>query len=80
MRSKAFRKLFLPVVLSLMVIGIAMPALVAGARPADRTVAALGSWTQIWADEFDGSGGVNTANWLYDIGTSYPGGAANWVG
>jgi beta-glucanase (GH16 family) len=40
------------------------------------------TWTQVWSDEFDGpapaNAGVNTANWLFDTGTSYPGGAANW--
>jgi hypothetical protein len=38
------------------------------------------SWNLIWNDEFTGSSGtgVNTSNWLYDTGTSYPGGAANW--
>jgi hypothetical protein len=38
------------------------------------------TWTQIWGDEFNGAAntGVNTSNWLYDTGTSYPGGAANW--
>ncbi|MEV0128587.1 ricin-type beta-trefoil lectin domain protein [Dactylosporangium sp. NPDC050688] len=37
-------------------------------------------WTQIFADDFNGTGGtgVNTANWLYDIGHGYPGGASNW--
>lgn len=41
-------------------------------------VRAQTAFTQIWGDEFDGTGGVNTNNWLYDLGTSYPGGAANW--
>ncbi|GHO99668.1 hypothetical protein KSF_097160 [Reticulibacter mediterranei] len=38
------------------------------------------TWTQIWNDEFNGSSGtgVSTSNWLYDTGTSYSGGAANW--
>ena len=38
------------------------------------------NWTQIWGDEFNGPAntGVNTSNWLYDLGTSYPGGAGNW--
>jgi beta-glucanase (GH16 family) len=38
------------------------------------------SWNEIWSDEFNGAAGtgVNTSNWLYDTGTSYPGGAANW--
>jgi beta-glucanase (GH16 family) len=37
-------------------------------------------WTQVFAEDFNGAAntGVNTSNWLYDIGTSYPGGAANW--
>ncbi|MGC0328510.1 beta-glucanase (GH16 family) [Streptomyces sp. SAI-170] len=37
-------------------------------------------WTQVFADDFDGpaGSGVNTANWQYATGTSYPGGAANW--
>lgn len=38
------------------------------------------SWNLIWSDEFNGPAGtgVDTANWMYDTGTSYPGGAANW--
>jgi beta-glucanase (GH16 family) len=36
------------------------------------------TWELIWRDEFTGSAGVNTADWNYDIGTSYPGGPANW--
>ncbi len=41
---------------------------------------AAASWNEIWSDEFNGPAntGVNTSNWLYDTGTSYPGGAANW--
>jgi hypothetical protein len=37
-------------------------------------------WTQVFADDFNGAAntGVNTASWLYDLGTGYPGGAANW--
>ncbi len=37
-------------------------------------------WTLDWSDDFSGAAGtgVNTTNWLYDIGTSYPGGAAQW--
>jgi beta-glucanase (GH16 family) len=37
-------------------------------------------WTVAWSDDFKGAAGtgVDTANWLYDTGTSYPGGAANW--
>jgi hypothetical protein len=37
-------------------------------------------WTQVFADDFNGPAntGVNTSDWRYDTGTSYPGGAANW--
>ncbi|MET7477133.1 glycoside hydrolase family 16 protein [Streptomyces sp. NPDC005648] len=37
-------------------------------------------WTQVFADDFNGAAGtgVNTSNWLYDTGTSYPGGPAGW--
>ena len=37
-------------------------------------------WTQAFADDFNGSSGtgLNTANWLYDLGHGYPGGAGNW--
>jgi hypothetical protein len=37
-------------------------------------------WTLAWSDDFTGGSGtgVNTSNWLYDTGTSYPGGAGNW--
>jgi hypothetical protein len=38
------------------------------------------SWQLIWSDEFNGAAntGVDRANWIYDLGTGYPGGAANW--
>jgi beta-glucanase (GH16 family) len=34
----------------------------------------------VFSDDFNGAAntGLNRANWLYDIGTGYPGGAANW--
>ncbi|MFB9362290.1 carbohydrate-binding protein [Actinoplanes nipponensis] len=34
----------------------------------------------IFSDDFTGAAGtgLNRSNWLYDIGTGYPGGAANW--
>jgi hypothetical protein len=44
------------------------------------STAKAASWTETWNDEFDGAAGSapNGANWLYDTGTSYPGGAGNW--
>ncbi|MEU2585464.1 glycoside hydrolase family 16 protein [Streptomyces avermitilis] len=37
-------------------------------------------WSQVFLDDFNGAAGsgVSTANWQYDTGTSYLGGAANW--
>jgi beta-glucanase (GH16 family) len=37
-------------------------------------------WQLIWSDEFDGALGaaIDASRWRHDIGTSYPGGAANW--
>jgi beta-glucanase (GH16 family) len=43
------------------------------APPADQL-----TWTLLWSDEFIGTGGVDLAGWLYDTGTSYPGGPPNW--
>jgi hypothetical protein len=36
--------------------------------------------TTVFSDDFTGAAGsgLNTSNWLYDTGTSYPGGAGNW--
>ena len=37
-------------------------------------------WTTVFQDDFDDAAGtgLNTQDWLYDTGTGYPGGAANW--
>src|SRR6266487_3447248 len=37
-------------------------------------------WSLVWSDDFTGHAGsrVSSRNWLYDVGTSYPGGAPNW--
>ena len=37
-------------------------------------------FTTLWSDDFSGPSGIglDTGTWLYDTGTSYPGGAANW--
>jgi beta-glucanase (GH16 family) len=38
------------------------------------------SWNLAWGDEFNSQTGTsaNTSNWLFDTGTSYAGGVANW--
>jgi hypothetical protein len=56
-------------------------ASVVAALDADASVPpAPSGWTQVFADDFNGPAGsaVNTADWRYDLGTGYPGGAANW--
>jgi beta-glucanase (GH16 family) len=37
-------------------------------------------WTQVWADDFEGSAGSlpSSSNWIFDIGHGYPGGPDNW--
>lgn len=37
-------------------------------------------WQLAWSDDFDGASGTlpSDSNWIFDIGTSYPGGPANW--
>ncbi|HEV7898845.1 MAG TPA: glycoside hydrolase family 16 protein, partial [Planosporangium sp.] len=37
-------------------------------------------WSLVFSDDFNGAAntGLNRSNWLYDIGTNYPGGAPNW--
>lgn len=37
-------------------------------------------WQLVWSDDFDGAGGTlpSDSNWIFDTGTSYPGGPANW--
>ena len=55
--------------------------LVTSGGPAAASAPAPASgWSTVWSDDFNGAAGsgVNTSNWLYDTGTSYPGGAANW--
>lgn len=50
-------------------------------KPAQAAVPSPPSgWTTVFSDDFTGpaGSGVNTANWLYDTGTGYPGGAPNW--
>ncbi|MGW5243499.1 glycoside hydrolase family 16 protein [Streptomyces sp. NPDC004129] len=61
--------------------GLAAAAATAATLPANASAPTPPSgWTQVFLDDFNGAAGsgVNTANWQYDTGTSYPGGAANW--
>jgi beta-glucanase (GH16 family) len=63
--------------------GLAAPALLlatTGGSAHAAVPAPAAGWTTVFSDDFSGSAGsgVNTANWLYDTGISYPGGATNW--
>jgi len=53
---------------------------VAAADPAGAVPAPPSGYSLVFGDDFNGTAGtrLNEADWRYDIGTSYPGGAANW--
>ncbi|TDP95093.1 family 16 glycosylhydrolase [Labedaea rhizosphaerae] len=60
---------------------LAVLALAASALSLTPAVAtADDGWTTVFEDTFDGPAGtgLDQANWLYDTGTGYPGGAGNW--
>ncbi|MDO0924832.1 glycoside hydrolase family 16 protein [Streptomyces sp. TG1A-8] len=77
-RRRSVRKAFVAVLGTL---GLAAVVATAGTAPANASAPTPPSgWTQVFLDDFNGAAGsgVNTANWQYDTGTSYPGGAAGW--
>ncbi|KUO10197.1 glycoside hydrolase family 16 protein [Streptomyces sp. DSM 15324] len=62
-------------------LGLAAAAATAVTLPANASAPTPPSgWTQVFLDDFNGAAGtgVNTSNWQYSTGTSYPGGPANW--
>ncbi|HEY3502349.1 MAG TPA: glycoside hydrolase family 16 protein [Actinocatenispora sp.] len=68
-------------------LGMLAPSGAAAERAPDAPTAAPSAvppppsgWDTVFADDFTGSAGskLDGANWLYDIGTSYPGGADHW--
>jgi beta-glucanase (GH16 family) len=62
---------------ALAVLSMPLTAMTAVAAPQQ---AADDTWTTVFQDNFDGASGtgIDQANWLYDTGTSYPGGAGAW--
>lgn len=60
--------------------GAGLSGTASAAEPAATARTADADWTTMFRDDFDGASGsrLNAADWLYDTGTSYPGGAANW--
>ncbi|KAK1985734.1 family 16 glycosyl hydrolase [Colletotrichum cereale] len=55
-------------------------AIAFGLPAVQAVVPTIPGFTLTWSDDFVGSPNSlpNTADWIFDIGTSYPGGAANW--
>ncbi|MFJ9024326.1 glycoside hydrolase family 16 protein [Streptomyces sp. NPDC102259] len=62
-------------------LGLAAAAAAAVTLPANASAPTPPTgWSQVFLDDFTGAAGtgVNTSNWQYSTGTSYPGGPANW--
>lgn len=77
-RPRALRRALVAAVATL---GLAAAVATAATAPANASAPTPPSgWTQVFLDDFNGSAGsgVNTSDWQYDTGASYPGGAANW--
>ncbi|MEW2623991.1 glycoside hydrolase family 16 protein [Streptomyces sp. NPDC048106] len=77
-RTRSLRRALLAAVATF---GLAAAVATAATGPADASAPAPpAGWAQVFLDDFNGAAGssVNTANWQFDTGTSYPGGAANW--
>ncbi|MET9083922.1 glycoside hydrolase family 16 protein [Streptomyces sp. NPDC004237] len=77
-RRRSFRHALVAVFATM---GLAAVAATAATLPASASAPSVPSgWSQVFLDDFNGTAGtgVNTSNWQYDTGTSYPGGAANW--
>lgn len=77
-RPRRLRRALLAVVATL---GLGAATATVATAPANATAPTPASgWTQVFLDDFNGSAGsaVNSTNWRYDTGTSYPGGAGNW--
>jgi beta-glucanase (GH16 family) len=75
--KRARTRLFLAIVAAAALVAVA-PVLITTARASVPPTPS--GWTLAFSDDFTGAAGtgLNTSNWLYDLGTSYPGGAANW--
>lgn len=66
-----------PLVLALLVVAAVLVVVIV--YPAARSGNAQ-PWTKVWEDGFNGAEGASPSsrNWLFDTGTSYPGGATQW--
>ncbi|KAK2026318.1 family 16 glycosyl hydrolase [Colletotrichum zoysiae] len=63
-----------------MVFNKLVSALAFGLPAAQAAIPSIAGFTLTWSDDFVGSPNSlpNTGNWILDVGTSYPGGPANW--
>ena len=84
-RAHRFRRLRTP--LAALSALLLIPGLFAVAHAATTPTAAPSAvpsppagFTTVFSDDFTGAAGtgLDTSKWLYDLGTSYPGGAGNW--
>ncbi|MFR9787862.1 glycoside hydrolase family 16 protein [Streptomyces sp. MB22_4] len=77
-RSRSLRRALVAAVATF---GLAAAVATAATGSADASAPAPPSgWSQVFLDDFNGAAGssVNTSDWQFDTGTSYPGGAGNW--
>ncbi|HEU5425903.1 MAG TPA: glycoside hydrolase family 16 protein [Actinocrinis sp.] len=74
------RRVVLAIAAALAPVAAATTVLVLPGAASAAVPAPPAGWTTVFSDDFNGAAGtgLNTANWLYDLGTSYPGGAGNW--
>jgi hypothetical protein len=74
---RARSRQFLLIVVAAAFVAVA-PVLIATARAA--VPPPPSGWTVAFSDDFNGTAGtgLNTNDWRYDLGSSYPGGVANW--
>ncbi|HEU5356325.1 MAG TPA: glycoside hydrolase family 16 protein [Actinocrinis sp.] len=74
------RRVVLAIAAALAPVAAATTVLVLPGAASAAVPAPPAGWTTVFSDDFNGAAGtgLNTANWLYDLGTSYSGGAANW--
>ncbi|CAM5544807.1 glycoside hydrolase family 16 protein [Streptomyces aurantiogriseus] len=77
-RRRPLRRALVAVLSTLGLAAVAATAVTLPANASAPTPPA--GWTQVFLDDFNGAAGtgVNTSNWQYATGTSYPGGPANW--
>ncbi|QDO03240.1 carbohydrate-binding protein [Streptomyces sp. S1A1-8] len=69
------------VIAVLSALGLAAAAAAAATLPANASAPTPPSgWSQVFLDDFDGAAGsgINSSNWQYTTGTSYPGGPAGF--